>query len=501
VLFYMPSTGPGISIGEAGRLLRLTDSAIRRFPEVERVLGKAGRAETPTDPAPLSMFETIVTLRPRSEWRAVDTWYSGWAPEWLKVGLRRITSDRLSPEELVRQLNEAVSLPGLSNAWTMPIRGRTAMLTTGIRTPVGLKVAGSDPATIEALGTRIEGILAPVPGTRSVFAERVSVGHFLDIRWKREELARYGISLEDAQAVVEHAIGGENVSTTIEGRERYPVNVRYQADFRTDVDAIGRITVAAADGRRQVPVAELAEVATTTGPSMIRNEDGMLTGYVLIDLADRDPGGYVAEARAVLAAGLTLPPGYVVSWSGQYEAMARVTERLRVVVPMTLFAVLVLLYLNTRSWIKTWIILLAMPFSAVGAIWLLYLLGYNMSVGVWVGVIALLGVDAGTGVFMLLYLDLAYAEAKKAGRLRNRRDLRDAILAGAVSRLRPKFMTAATMMIGMMPIMWSAGTGSDVMKRIAAPMIGGMVTSFLLELMIYPPLYEIWKSRTEVRSP
>jgi Cu(I)/Ag(I) efflux system membrane protein CusA/SilA len=418
----------------------------------------------------------------------------------MKVVLRRVTSDRLSPEELVRQMNEAVSLPGLSNAWTMPIRGRTAMLTTGIRTQVGLKVAGADPAMIEELGLRIERILASVPGTRSVFAERVSVGHFLDIRWKREELARYGIGLEVAQSVVEHAIGGENVGVTIEGRERYPVNVRYLADFRTDVDAIGRITVSDAGGRRRVAVAELAEVATTTGPAMIRNENGLLTGYVLIDLADRDPGGYVAAAREVLAAELTLPPGYVVSWSGQYEAIARVTARLRVMIPMTLFAVLVLLYLNTRSWTKTWIILLAMPFSAVGAIWLLYLLGYNMSVGVWVGLIALAGVDAGTGVFMLLYLELAYDEAKAAGRLRNSQELRDAILAGAVSRVRPKFMTAATMMLGMMPILWSVGTGSDVMKRIAAPMIGGMVTSFLLELMIYPALYEIWKSKALRRS-
>jgi Cu(I)/Ag(I) efflux system membrane protein CusA/SilA len=490
-LLYMPSTMPGISIAEAQKVLQLTDRIIKEFPEVDRVLGKAGRADTATDPAPPSMLETVITLRPRSEWRKVKTWYSSWAPAWAAAAFRRITPDTISQDDLVDQLNAALQFPGLSNAWTMPVKARTAMLTTGVRTPIGVKVSGSDLRVIERVGAEIQTLLQTVEGTRSVFAERTGGGYFLDIGWKREELARYGLSLDDAQAVVQHAIGGEMVTTAIEGRERYPVNVRYMADFRTDLEALGQVAIPASGGLRQIPLAQLATIRTLTGPSMIRNEDGLLTGYVYVDLADRDPGGYVAEAARMLDRKLTLPPGYSISWSGQYEAMQRVKERLTVIVPLTLFAILMLLYINTRSLWRTTIVALAMPFSAVGAIWMLYLLDYNMSVGVWVGLIALLGVDAETGVFMLLYLDLAYEEAKKNGRLHSPGDLQQAIVDGAVKRLRPKIMTVATMFIGLVPIMWAVGTGSDVMKRIAAPMIGGIVTSFLLELVIYPPLYQL----------
>jgi len=494
-LFYMPTTMPGISIGEAQQLLQTTDRVIARFPEVDRVLGKAGRADTPTDPAPLSMLETVITLKPRDEWRSVPTWYSAWAPSWTMPVLRHLTSDRISQEQLVAEMNRALSLPGLSNAWTMPVKARTAMLSTGIRTPIGLKISGADLREIDRIGAEVEALLPQVRGTRSVFAERSGGGSFLDVRWKREELARFGLGVEEAQSVVQNAIGGENVTTTINGRERYPVNVRFLQDFRSDISALGRVPVAASDGQRQIPLSQLATIETQTGPSMIRNENGLLTGYVYVDLAGRDPNSYVVEARSVVASHVTLPAGYAIAWSGQYEAMQRVRARLMLIVPITLACIALLLYLNTGSMVKTAMIALAVPFSAVGAIWMLYLLDYNMSVGVWVGLIALVGVDAETGVFMLLYLDLAYAQAKSEGRLNTLRDLQLAIVHGAARRLRPKVMTVATMFLGLLPIMWSDGTGADVMKRIAAPMIGGILTSFVLELVIYPPLYQIWRGR------
>jgi Cu(I)/Ag(I) efflux system membrane protein CusA/SilA len=498
-ILYMPSTMPGISIAEAQKLLRGTDEILKRFPEVDRVLGKAGRAETPTDPAPLSMLETVITLKPKSQWRKVHTWYSSWAPEWAKAVFRRFTPDHISQEQLVAELDAAVTLPGIANAWTMPVRGRIDMLTTGMRTPVGLKISGASLEEIDRIGTRIEQLLPRVRGTRSVFAERTAAGYFVDVDWKREELARYGLSIDDAQAAVQNAIGGENVTTTVEGRERYPVNVRYERDFRGDVAALGRVLVSAPGGGRQIPLAELATIREATGPAMIRNEDGLLTGYVYVDLAGRDPAGYIEEATQRLREEVALPAGYAVSWSGQYEAMARARERLAVVVPLTLFLIFLLLYLNTRSVTKTLIVLLAVPFSAVGAFVFLYLLGYNLSIGVWVGLIALLGVDAETGVYMLLYLDLAYGQAKKEGRLRSIPDLQRAIREGAVKRLRPKFMTVATTFLGLVPILWATGTGSDVMKRIAAPMIGGIFTSFVLELIVYPPVYQLWKWHFEVK--
>ena len=497
-LLYMPSTMPGISIDNAQRLLRATDRIIAQFPEVDRVLGKAGRAGTPTDPAPLSMLETVITLKPTSTWRKVDTWYSRWAPPWAAAVLRHVTPDHISREALVREMDDALQIPGVSNAWTMPIQARTSMLTTGMRTAVGLKITGGDLQTIDAVGSRVEAVLRRVPGTRSVFADRSNAGRFVDVAWKREELARFGLTVDAAQSIVQNAIGGENVTTVIEGRERYPVNVRYMPDFRSDIGGLGRLLVPASGSGRQVPLARLATITTATGPSMVRNEDGLLTGYVYVDVAERDVRGYVEEAARALAS-IQLPPGSTIAWSGQYEEMVRARARLLVVVPLTIALIALLLYVNMKSIARTALVLLAVPFSAIGAFWLLYLLGYHMSVAVWVGLIALLGVDAETGVFMLLYLELAYGEAKRDGRLRTLSDLRDVVLEGAVRRLRPKFMTVATMIVGLAPIMWSTGTGADVMKRIAAPLIGGIVTSFLLELIVYPPLFQIWKWRGELR--
>lgn len=499
-ILYMPSTLPGISVTESQRLLQVQDRIIRQFPEVERVLGKAGRAETSTDPAPFSMIETTIILKPHDQWRKVDTWYSSWAPAWAKPLFSRITPDHISTEQLVEEMNAALKLPGVSNSWTMPVKGRIDMLTSGVRTPVGIKINGSDIKEIERLGTEIEALLPKVNGTRSVFAERTSGGYFLDFDWRREELARYGLTIDDAQMVLMSAVGGENVTTTIEGRERYPVNVRYFRDYRSDLSNLERVLVPAMNGKAQIPITQLASIRTVSGPGMLRDENGMLNGYVYVDVAGRDIGSYVQEAKNLLREQLALPPGYSLQWSGQYEAMERVKEKLKLVVPLTLFLILMLLYINTKSIAKTLLILLAVPFSAVGAIWLLYLLGYNMSIGVWVGLIALLGVDAETAVFMLLYLDLAYEKAKKEGRIRSLRDLQEVILHGAAKRIRPKFMTVATMFVGLVPIMWSTGTGADVMKRIAAPMVGGIFTSFILELVVYPAIYEVWKWNADIKT-
>ncbi|MEE9910455.1 MAG: CusA/CzcA family heavy metal efflux RND transporter [Deltaproteobacteria bacterium] len=492
-ILYMPTTVPGISISEAGKLLQITDRIIKQFPEVDRVLGKAGRADTATDPAPLSMLETLIVLKPKDQWRHKDTWYSSWAPDWSKFLFRRITPDRISQEELIREMNDALKFPGLANAWTMPIKGRIEMLSTGLRTPVGIKISGSDLDTIEEIGAKVESALAKVPGTRGVFAEKTGSGYFLDFRWNRDNIQRYGLSMAEVQTIVASAIGGENVTSTIEGRERYPVNVRYMKDFRSDLGSLSRLLIPVADGSKYVALSQLAEIQLTEGPSMIRNEDGLLTGYVYVDIGDRDQNGYIGEASQVLSKNVPVPTGFTLLWSGQYEASNRIKDHLIFIVPLTLFLILVLLYLNTRSLTKTFIILLAVPFSAIGAFWFLYFLGYNMSTAVWVGLIALLGVDAGTGVFMLLYLDLAYERAQKEGRLASLADLKEVIRYGAAKRLRPKFMTVATTMIGLLPIMWSAGAGADVMKRIAAPMIGGILTSFFLELMVYPVIYQIWK--------
>ncbi len=500
-LLYMPTTLPGISVAEAQKVLQVQDKILMSFPEVEHVFGKSGRAETATDPAPFSMGETVVVLKPHEQWRKKPRWYSDAAPEWVQKILRHAWPDRISTQELIYGpggMNEALQLPGISNAWTMPIKARIDMLTTGVRTPLGIKVLGSDLGKIEEIGANIEMALKGIPGTTSVFAERTTGGYFLDFDIKRDALARYGLTIDDVEMVLTSSVGGERVTTTVEGRERYPVNVRYLRDYRSDIGTLNRALVRTPAGA-QVPMAQLADIKLLTGPGMIRDENGRLSGYVYVDVTGRDIGGYVRDAKKAVFDKVKVPPGYQLVWSGQYEYMERVKERLKLVVPITLFIVFLLLYFNTRSIAKTLIILLAVPFSAVGAIWFLYLLGYNTSIAVWVGLIALLGVDAETAVFMLLYLDLAYHDAKQKGQMRNWDDLRESIVHGAVKRLRPKVMTVACMFFGLVPIMWSTGAGADVMKRIAAPMIGGIFTSFILELIVYPPIFAIWKWNAEVK--
>jgi Cu(I)/Ag(I) efflux system membrane protein CusA/SilA len=504
VILYMPTTLPGISVTEASALLQKQDELLRQVPEVERVFGKAGRADTSTDPAPLSMAETTVVLKPEAQWRAKPRWYSSWMPSFLVPLVRPFWPDRMSWEELTNDLDQRLQLPGQTNAWTMPIRNRIDMLTTGIRTPVGIKVFGADLRQIENIGKQLERIVSRVPGARSVYGERVSGGYFVDFDIDRAAIARYGLTIDDVQQTIMTAIGGENVSTTIEGRERYPINVRYPRELRDEMDKLGRVLVAtpradvgASSMGGQIPLAQLASVRIVEGPAMIRDENGKLAGYVYIDVdtARRDLGGFVDDAKRAVASQLRMPAGYTMQWSGQYEAMERVRQRMLIVVPLTLFIVAFLIFLNTRSMPKTLLVLLAVPFSAVGAVWLLWALSYNISIGVWVGLIALLGLDAETGIFMLLYLDLAYDEMKP----RNREELREAIYHGAVKRVRPKVMTVACAFFGLVPIMWSTGAGADVMKRIAAPMIGGLFTSFLMELLVYPAIYYRWKWRAEVR--
>ncbi|MBI4750838.1 MAG: efflux RND transporter permease subunit [Acidobacteria bacterium] len=501
-LLYMPTTLPGISITEAQRLLQIQDRIIKSFPEVKTVHGKAGRAETATDPAPFSMMETVIVLKPASEWPKIPRWYSAWAPEWLQNWLRRAWPDHQSTQELIYGtggLNEALQIPGTVNAWTMPIKARIDMLTTGVRTPVGIKILGPDLTVIEHLGQQIEAALRPVRGTASVYAERTAGGYFIDFEVKRTELARYGLTVAQVEMVIMSAIGGESVSTTIEGRERYPINVRNFRDYRSTLADLRRIRVPTMGGP-QIPLEQLADLKIVTGPGMIRNENGRLSGYVYVDVAGRDVGGFVTDAKEAVRAGVQIPPGYTLTWSGQYESMERVANRLLLVIPITLLVIVLLLYLNTQSLVKTSIVLLAVPFSAIGAIWLLYFLDYNVSIAVWVGLIALLGVDAETGVFMLLYLDLAYEEAKSQGKLNTRDQLHQAIVEGAVKRLRPKLMTVMVDYIGLLPVLWATGTGSDTMKRIAVPLVGGMLTSFLLELVVYPAIYEVWRWYFHVRK-
>jgi Cu(I)/Ag(I) efflux system membrane protein CusA/SilA len=498
-ILYMPTTLPGISVMQAAELLQRQDRILKSFPEVERVFGKAGRADTSTDPAPFSMAETTVVLKPESEWRPKERWYSSWAPEWLEPAVRPLWPDHISYEDLIEEMDRALRIPGVTNAWTMPIKTRIDMLSTGVRTPVGIKVFGDDLEEIERVGEHIESILRGVDGTRSVYAERVAGGYFVDIIPRRDQLARYGLTIEGMQTVIASAIGGENVTTTIEGRERYPVNVRYPRELRDEPARLARVLVATPSGV-QVPLAQLADIQVLQGPSMLRDENGFLAGYVYVDVTGRDIGGYVAEAKRAVLAGLELPAGYSLLWSGQYENMIRVRERLKVVVPITLALIFFLLFMNTRSAFKSAVVMLAVPFSAIGAIWLFWFLDYNVSIAAWVGMIALLGLDAETGVFMLLFLDLSYDEAKREGRLRNLADLDEAIIHGAVKRARPKMMTVCAAFMGLLPIMWSTAAGADVMKRIAAPMIGGLVTSFLLELLVYPAIYKVWKRRTELRD-
>jgi Cu(I)/Ag(I) efflux system membrane protein CusA/SilA len=497
-LLYMPSAvQPGMSVTEAQNALQIQDKLLMTIPEIDRVFGKAGRAETSTDPAPFTMMETTILLKAEAEWREKPRWYSGWAPDWLKSILRTAWRDRITEEDLVAELNETLQLPGISNAWTMPIKARLDMLSTGIRTPVGIKIYGSDLSVIQKLALEVEAAIQKVPDTRSVYAERVAGGYFLDFVLKRDQLARYGLSVDDANMMVMTAVGGDNQTTTVEGRARYGVNVRYARDYRNDLEALRQVLLPLPDGRGQIPMVEIADVELVEGPAMIRDENGLLAGYVFVDFdpAKVDVGGYVEHAKQMVAATVKMPTGYSLVWSGQYENMLRVKERLKFIVPLTLVLIFALLYMNTKSGFKSLIVMLAVPFSAVGAIWLLYLLGYNISIAVWVGMIALLGLDAETGVFMLLFLDLSYNEAKTQGRLRTAGDLVEAIVHGAVKRVRPKAMTVCAAFIGLLPIMWSTGTGSDLMKRIAAPMVGGLITSFALELLVYPAIYYLWKRK------
>jgi Cu(I)/Ag(I) efflux system membrane protein CusA/SilA len=500
-ILYMPSAvEPGMSVAEAQKALQIQDKLLKTFPEVERVFGKAGRANTSTDPAPFTMMETTIILKPESEWREKPRWYSSWAPDWLKAVLRPIWRDRITHDELENQMNERLQLPGISNAWTMPIKGRLDMLSTGIRTPVGIKVSGADLATIERVAKETEAVVRKVPGTRSVYAERVAGGYFVDFVLKREQLGRYGLSVDDANTMVMTAVGGDNQSVTVEGRERYGINVRYARDYREDLSALRRVLLPLPGGQGQIPMEEIADVVLAQGPSMIRDENGLLAGYVYVDFdtSKIDVGSYVTEAKKAVATGVALPTGTHMTWSGQYENMLRVRERLKLVVPLTLALIFALLYMNTRSSFKALLVMAAVPFSAVGAVWLLWALDYNVSIAVWVGLIALMGLDAETGVFMLLFLDLSHDEYKAKGLLRTRSDLVEAIVHGAVKRVRPKAMTVFAAMLGLLPIMWSTGTGADLMKRIAAPMIGGLVTSFLMELLVYPPVYLLWKKREVV---
>ncbi len=501
-LFYMPVTVPGISVSEASKLLQIQDRLLKQIPEVSQVFGKAGRAETATDPAPLEMFETVINLKPESEWRP-----------------------GMTVEGLKNEMNDALAIPGVSNSFTMPIKARIDMLATGIRTPVGIKILGPDLAEIEKIGMAIEHHLKDIPGTRSVYSERVTTGYFLDFEIRRNEIARYGLSIDDVQEVIQSAIGGMNLTTTIEGRARYPVNVRYARDLRNDIEKLKRVLVPVGmaapppasvqnSGRQieiagrqpgmgalqapaealRVPIGELADIKIVKGPTVIKSEEGLLTSYVFIDFSGSDIGGYVERARKSVAS-LSIPAGYRLAWSGEYEYIVATHERLKLVIPLTVLIIFVLIFLNTRSVIKTSIVLLAVPFSLVGSFWLLYLLGYNMSIAVWVGIIALAGLDAETGVVMLLYLELAHEQWKKEGRLNTIADLRDSVMFGAVKRIRPKIMTVGVILAGLVPIMFSHGAGSDIMKRIAAPMIGGVVSSTVLELIIYPAVYILWRER------
>ncbi len=497
-VLYMPSAvEPGMSVAEAQRALQAQDKILMSFPEVERVFGKAGRANSPTDPAPFTMMETTVLLRPESTWRKRPRWYSSWAPSWLKAPLRSAWPDHISYGDLEEEMNKALQLPGISNAWTMPIKGRLDMLSTGIRTPVGIKIMGPDLATIERVAKETEAAVSKVPGTRSAYAERVAGGYFLDFVLKRERYARYGLSVDDANMMVMTAVGGDSQSITVEGRERYGISVRYARDYRNDLASLKRVLLPLPGGAGQVPMDEIADVVFAQGPSMIRDENGMLAGYVYVDFdtSKIDVGHFVAEAKKAVAGSVTLPTGYAVVWSGQFENMVRVKERLKLVVPLTIVLIFALLYMNTKSAFKAGIVMLAVPFSAVGAVWFLWALDYNMSIAVWVGMIALMGLDAETGVFMLLFLDLSYDAYKKRGELVTEADLVESIIHGAVKRARPKAMTVTAAMLGLLPIMWSTGTGADVMKRIAAPMVGGLFTSFLMELLVYPAIYFLWKKR------
>ncbi len=479
-LLYMPSGLPGMSITKALEVTQLEDKIIKQFPEVLSVFGKAGRSRTSTDPAPPEMGEATIILKPEENW-----------------------PKGMTPEKLVNDLDTALKVPGVSNSWTMPIKGRTDMLSTGIRTPIGIKIFGPDLNVTQQIGKQIEDVLRNIPGTRNVYAERVVSGYYEDFKVDRDAVARYGLTVEDVEDVIESAIGGMNVSTTIEGRERFPVNVRYLRDYRSDPQALDRVLVATPGGA-QVPITQLAKISLTMGPPVIKSEDAQLVGYVYVDVTGVDIGTYVQRAMQAVQQKVNIPAGHRLEWSGQWEYMQRAKETLKYVVPLTLLIILVLLYSNFKSVAKTLIVMLSVPFALVGGIWFIYLLRYNTSVAVWVGFIALAGVAAETGVVMIVYLDEVYERRLKEGKMTTAKDLYDAIIEGAVMRVRPKMMTVTAIMAGLLPIMWSHGTGADLMKRIAAPMVGGMVTSTILTLIVIPVIYEMWRGwqmRHEQKQP
>ena len=494
-LLYMPTTLPGISITKAKELLQQTDRIIAEFPEVHHVFGKAGRAETATDPAPLSMLETTIMLKPEEEWRKLprDRFYSSW-PEFLKTPLAWVWPEvsTITVEELKAEMNDAIKFPGLTNAWTMPIKTRIDMLSTGIKTPVGIKIMGDDLQILSDLGVQIEAIVRDIPGTLSAFSERVVGGNYLDYEIDREAIARYGLTLGDVQDIIKAAIGGMNVTETVEGLERYPVNIRYQRDYRNDLQSLGRILVPLPSGKH-IPMSQIAEIKIKKGPPGIKTENARRTAWIYVDLRGIDVGTYVDNAKQIIADKVDLPAGYNIVWSGQYEYMQKAKSTLMVVIPLTLLIIFVIIYMNTKSMVKTGIIFVALPLSLVGCFWYIYLLGYDMSVAVWIGIIALAGISAETGVVMLLYLDLAFELWSKNGRMVNLGDLTQSIHYGAVKRIRPKIMTICVIIAGLVPIMWSHGAGADVMKRIAAPMVGGVVTSGLMELLVFPVLYFMWR--------
>ncbi len=484
-LLYMPTTLPGVSVAKAKEILQQTDKIIKTYPEVKTVFGKAGRAETATDPAGLDMLETIIMLKPEHEW-----------------------PKGMTHEKLVQQFDDAIKFPGLTNAWTMPIKTRTDMLSTGIKTPVGIKISGANLDTLQMLGKEVESAVRAVPYTTSAFAERAVGGNYLDIKIDRFKAGRYGLNISDIQSVIETALGGMSITTTVEGLERYTVNLRYSRELRDNIEALKRVLVtgkgggqpqgmggqSSAMGGLQVPLGEVADFEINKGPMVIRSEDSRPNAWVFVDMRGIDMGSYIRQAQKAVASQVKLPTGYSIIWSGEYEFMQRSQRRLMVVIPMTLFIIFIILFLNTKSVTKTAIILLAVPFSLVGTIWFLYFLGYNMSLAVWVGIIALAGLSAETGVVMLLYLDQAYEDTKKISALTISL-LKEAIDHGAVKRVRPKVMTASVIIAGLLPIMWSSGTGSDVMKRIAAPMVGGVITSVMMELLVFPAIYYLWRKR------
>jgi Cu(I)/Ag(I) efflux system membrane protein CusA/SilA len=517
-LLYMPTTFPGLSPTKAREVLQQTDQMIRTFPEVHHVFGKIGRAETATDPAPMDMIETTVMLKPEEEWPEVD----------IRDDAGNVVAHRRrTVDELTQELNATVQIPGLTNAWTMPIKTRTDMLATGIKTPVGIKISGADLRELERVASEVEAVIRGVPGTSSVFAERVMGGNYVEFDIDRDAIARYGLTVGDVQEVLEVALGGMPLTTTVDGLERYDVILRYDRDYRENLEALREISIpvgamGAGGGAKdsagsmggeagnprnasaalaQVPLKQVADIRVVAAPMGIKSEGAIPNAWIYVDVAGVDIGTYVRNAQktvsdAMQAGQIAMPAGYTLFWSGQFEYMKRAQERLMIVVPLTLLVIIFIIYLNTQSWIKTAIVLLAVPFSLVGAFWMLHLFDYNMSVAVWVGIIALAGLDAETGVVMLLYLDLAYDDWKKSGRLRNDTDLRDAIYHGAVKRVRPKVMTAAVIIAGLLPILWSHGAGADTMKRIATPMIGGVVTSTLMNLLVYPAIYYLWRRRS-----